>query len=56
MGFDHVRHQWIIEDFAEALTEDRDPIAPGPEALRVHAVIDAMERASRSGQETRVAS
>lgn len=55
MGFSHDWHQAVIEDFADALKTGREPLAPGHEALRAHALIDAMERASQSGQIEKVA-
>ncbi|WP_415919074.1 Gfo/Idh/MocA family protein [Tateyamaria sp. SN6-1] len=55
MAFTHAWHQAVLEDFVDALANDRAPLAPPDEALHVHAVIDAMERAARSGQITEVA-
>lgn len=49
MGFTHAWHQSVIEDFAKALATGQAPMATGRSALRCHAVIDAMERANRSG-------
>ncbi|KIC49572.1 Gfo/Idh/MocA family oxidoreductase [Tateyamaria sp. ANG-S1] len=49
MAFTHAWHQSILEDFVTSVAEGRSPIAPPAEALHVHAVIDAMERAARSG-------
>ena len=54
MAFTHAWHQSIIEDFALSLTHGQPPMAPARSALRSHAVIDAMEAASRSGQRTEV--
>lgn len=51
MAFSHAWHQGILEDFAQALRQGRAPVAPGREALRVHALIDGIERAAASGQE-----
>lgn len=48
MAFTHAWHQALIEDFVQAVTAGRRPIAPAKDALHVHAVIDAMERASKS--------
>lgn len=56
MAFTHEWHQSVIEDFAQALTTNRPPIATGASALMAHCVIDAMERANRSGSATQVAS
>jgi UDP-N-acetyl-2-amino-2-deoxyglucuronate dehydrogenase len=52
MGFTHAWHQSVIEDFADAIAQGRPPLIPAREALLTHAVIDAMERASKSGQRT----
>ncbi|WP_299651427.1 Gfo/Idh/MocA family protein [uncultured Tateyamaria sp.] len=49
MAFTHAWHQAILEDFVAALSETRPPLAPPDDALHVHAVIDAMEQAARSG-------
>lgn len=46
MAFSHSWHQRVIEDFAQALTEGRAPMVTGREALRVHALIDALTRSS----------
>jgi UDP-N-acetyl-2-amino-2-deoxyglucuronate dehydrogenase len=54
MAFTHDWHQAVLEDFALALRQGRPPLVPGREALRAHAVIHAMEAASRSGQRTEV--
>ena len=54
MAFTHDWHQAVIEDFAESLDTGRAPLASGRDALRAHAVIDAMETASKSGRTTEV--
>ncbi len=48
MAFTHAWHQSVIEDFAQAITDQRDPMATGKQALMAHAVIDAMERSGTS--------
>ena len=48
MAFTHAWHQAVIEDFAKSIETARAPICTAREALNVHAVIDAMERASKS--------
>ncbi len=55
MGFTHAWHQSILEDFARCLTTGDTPLASGRSALEAHRVIDAMERASRSGRITEIA-
>lgn len=50
MAFTHEWHQAIIEDFAAALSEGRDPAVPGEAALAAHDLIDAALRSARSGR------
>lgn len=54
MAFTHAWHQSVIEDFATSLTEGRPPMASGHDALHSHRVIDAMERASKTGTRTKL--
>ena len=54
MAFTHAWHQSVLEDFVGAVAEKRAPLAPPDEALHVHAVIDAMEQAARTGHITEV--
>ena len=54
MAFTHAWHQAVLEDFVAAVAAGRPPLAPPQEALHVHAVIDAMECAARTGQMTEV--
>ncbi len=49
MAFTSDWHQWMIEDFARSLAENRPCLVTGEEALKVHALIDALERSSKSG-------
>ena len=42
MAFSHGPHKLLIEDFVDAVREDRPPRASGRSALAVHALIDAM--------------
>lgn len=49
MAFSHAPHTAILDDFARALRNGTQPIAPGRDVLHAHAVIDAMERAGKSG-------
>ncbi|SLN32292.1 Gfo/Idh/MocA family protein [Ruegeria meonggei] len=56
MAFTHEWHQSVIEDFARAITSGTTPLAAARSALLSHAVIDAMQTASRTGQRTKVAS
>ena len=54
MAFTHEWHQSVIEDFAHAVTSGAAPLAPARDALLAHAVIDAMQTASRTGQRMKV--
>jgi len=54
MAFTHEWHRDIIADFADALTHNRPPAVPGREALAVHALIEAIERAAATGQRQEV--
>jgi predicted dehydrogenase len=49
MAFSHGPHQLLIEDFVDAVREDRPPRASGRSALAVHALIDAMLASSAAG-------
>jgi len=46
MAFTHAWHRDIIDDFCEAITDNRPPLASGREALRVHRLIDALIESS----------
>ena len=48
MAFTHEWHQAIIEDFADAVRDNRPPLASGRAALAAHDLIAAMERSSAS--------
>lgn len=49
MAFTHGWHQAVIEDFADAIRQNRAPAATGADAVAAQALIDAMIRSSRSG-------
>lgn len=55
MAFSHGWHQSVIEDFVRALRDNCAPITPPDEAVHVHAVIDAMERAAQHHTQVDVA-
>jgi predicted dehydrogenase len=55
MAFTHEWHQGIIEDFADAITEDRDPVVTGRKALKAHLLIDAIEHSSKICQMVAIA-
>ena len=50
MAFTHAWHRDVIADFAQAITENRPPMVTGREALKVHALIDALIESSNSQQ------
>ncbi|MGB1034646.1 MAG: Gfo/Idh/MocA family protein [Paracoccaceae bacterium] len=49
MGFTSDWHRSMITDFATSLTERRPPMVTGRDALRVHRLIDALERSAHAG-------
>jgi predicted dehydrogenase len=49
MAFTHEWHQSVLEDFAAALRDGRDPAITGRAALHAHRLIDAITRAARDG-------
>lgn len=46
MAFAHDAHRALLADFLDALDHGRAPLAHGDEALKVHALIDALLRSS----------
>ena len=50
MAFPFDWHQSMIADFAEAISEGRDPRVTGKMALDVHRLIAALEKSSREGR------
>lgn len=55
MGFTHKWHQAIIDDFADSIEQNREPLVTGQDALKVHALIDALMRSSDQKREVEVA-
>ena len=49
MAFTSDWHRFVIEDFAEALAENRPPLVTGRSALGVHRLIEAIEASGKSG-------
>jgi UDP-N-acetyl-2-amino-2-deoxyglucuronate dehydrogenase len=49
MAFPHQHHRAVIEDFLDAIENDRDPSVTGREALKVHRLIAAILRSSETG-------
>ncbi len=47
MDFPHDWHQRLIEDFLDALDDEREPSCNGRQALDVHRLIDALIRSSK---------
>jgi predicted dehydrogenase len=56
MAFTHEWHQGIIEDFADAISEGRDPVVTGRRALASHALIDAITQSSNEARAVMVTS
>lgn len=50
MAFPHQHHRAVIEDFLDAIEQDRDPAVTGREALKVHRLIAAILRSSETGE------
>ncbi len=50
MAFTSDWHQTVIEDFADAIRDNREPLIPGRSALDVHKLISAIEQAGREGE------
>lgn len=50
MAFSHAHHRAVLEDFADAVEQDRQPRVSGREALKVHRLIDALLKSSQSGR------
>lgn len=55
MAFSHQWHQRLIEDFLDALDQDRAPAATLEHALHAHRLIDALLQSSRSKQHVTLA-
>jgi predicted dehydrogenase len=54
MAFSSDWHQALIEDFLDALDEDRDSAIPGEAALDAHRLIDAILFSSDRGKAVRL--
>lgn len=54
MAFSSDWHRAVIADFVKAIAERRPPMISGREALKVHALIDAIETAARTGERSPV--
>lgn len=50
MAFSHHNHRALHEDFLDALTEDRQPLVNGDEALKAHRLIDKLLRSANAGE------
>jgi UDP-N-acetyl-2-amino-2-deoxyglucuronate dehydrogenase len=49
MGFDHAGHRAVMEDFVQAIAQQRAPLTDGRSALAVHRLIDAITRSAHGG-------
>lgn len=54
MAFSHAWHQSVIADFADAMNQDRAPTITGRDALKAHALIEAIAQASKEKREVEV--
>lgn len=54
MDFPHDAHRAVMEDFLDALDQDRSPLVPVEEALKVHFLIDAILESASSGKRVHV--
>jgi predicted dehydrogenase len=54
MDFPHDWHQHLIENFLDALDEDREPSPNGREALNVHRLIDALTLSAKERRHIRL--
>jgi predicted dehydrogenase len=54
MAFPHDYHRDLIADFLDAIADDREPAVNGPEALKVHRLIDALLDSGAAGRPVRV--
>lgn len=55
MAFPHDYHRAVMEDFVDAIRDDREPKVTGEEALKVHRLIDALIETGRRGRPVKVA-
>lgn len=54
MAFTSDWHRFVIEDFAQSLSDGRPPLVPGREALNVHRLITALETSAQRGERIRL--
>lgn len=54
MAFSHQHHRAVLADFLDAIERNRDPKVAGREALKVHSLIEAMLRSSKTGSSQRI--
>ena len=55
MAYPHDHHRAVMDDFIEAIRNDRDPRVTGEEALKVHRLIDALIETGKLGRPVPVA-
>jgi UDP-N-acetyl-2-amino-2-deoxyglucuronate dehydrogenase len=53
MAFSHSRHRSVIEDFVQAVRDDREPLIRGAEALETQLIIEAMIASGREQRAVR---
>ncbi|MEP1207726.1 MAG: Gfo/Idh/MocA family oxidoreductase [Rhizobiaceae bacterium] len=54
MAFTHAWHRDVIDDFCDAITNNRPPLVPARDALRVHRLIDAIIKSSNTKKAVKV--
>ena len=54
MAFTSNWHRFVIEDFADALNQNRPPLVTGRDALGVHRLIAALEYSARTGTRAKI--
>lgn len=54
MAFTHAWHQGILDDFVQAITDDRPPMITGRAALKTQALVEALMESSLEGKRMRV--
>ncbi|WP_298261160.1 Gfo/Idh/MocA family oxidoreductase [uncultured Litoreibacter sp.] len=54
MAFTHAWHQGILDDFINAIDEQRPPLVTGRAALKTHALIEALMESSLEGKRMKV--
>ena len=50
MAFSHMHHRAVLQDFLDAIEQDRQPKVSGREALKVHRLIEALLLSADTGR------